>query len=122
MNNVTEKQIEKFFSTLADTLNVTVSAKAAKFDRTTAYAWKRKNPEFKKRWDEVIESSLDDLELSTLNRAKDSSDTLAIFLLKTRRREIYGQEQERFNATESAAKVMVIMQNADEADGIPDEE
>ncbi len=90
---ISDKQKDVFFETLEKTLNISTAANAAKFSRNTAYHHKKHDSEFRARWDEVFEAALDDLELSTITRAKDSSDTLAIFLLKTRRREIYGQDR-----------------------------
>lgn len=92
-----------FLAALMDGSTVTVSAEQASVDRATVYRWREKDVEFAKAWDEALEAGTDRLEQEALRRARDGvakpvyqggkqvgqvqeySDTLMIFLLKSRR-------------------------------------
>jgi hypothetical protein len=58
-----------FLEHLAKTANVSASARAAGFDRSTAYAHRQADPEFAAQWDDALEQSLDDLEGEARRRA-----------------------------------------------------
>jgi hypothetical protein len=81
-----------FLAALQESPNVSRAARAADISRTGARKARETDPEFAAAWDEAIESSMDDLEEEAYKRAKHESDTLAIFFLKTRRREVYGEK------------------------------
>lgn len=61
----------KFLERLAETANVTRSARAAKVERVTVYRHRRKDPEFLKAWDEALELGNDALEDEAIRRGKD---------------------------------------------------
>lgn len=89
--------------------NVAAACRAANIDRTTAYSHKQDDPEFSAAWDAALELSLDEAEGELHRRAvlgyekpvyqggelvghlQEYSDTLLIFMLKSRRRPIYGE-------------------------------
>lgn len=56
-----------FLQTLKQTQQVAAACQAAKIDRTTAWAWRLKYPEFKQAWIDVYEEFTDRLEASALN-------------------------------------------------------
>lgn len=80
----------RFLELYAGTGNVTISAQGAGIDRRTVYDRRKAYPHFAKLMDEARESAIEVLEGHAWRRAKDSSDTLLIFLLKSLRPETYG--------------------------------
>lgn len=87
----------RFLDLLANTFSVTAAAKGAGIDRTSVYDARRADPEFATQWDAALSQALDNLEAAAYKRAAQTSDTLAIFLLKTRRPDIYRDRQETTN-------------------------
>jgi AcrR family transcriptional regulator len=101
-----------FLEALARTGNVTASCESAGLPRETAYYWKSRDPVFSEAWDEALERGLDALEDEVMRRAKDGvaepvfyqgrvvgerrrySDHLATFILKSRRRHVWGEHQQ----------------------------
>jgi len=81
-----------FLAMLRECGVIRYAAQAAGIDRRTAYDRKETDKEFAKAWQSAIDDSLDQIELRARQRAHDMSDTLAIFLLKSHRREIYGDK------------------------------
>lgn len=92
---------------LAAGSTVLLAAQEAGVNKTTAYRWRESDEDFAQAWDEALEEGTDRLEQEALRRARDGvskpvfhkgsvvghvqeySDTLAIFLLKARRPEVY---------------------------------
>lgn len=87
----TAKKRQRFFELLAEGLSATGAAMGAGFDRSTAYRWRHEDPDFAAGWDAAVESGTDVMEDIAHERAKNMSDTLMIFLLKSRRREKYSE-------------------------------
>lgn len=85
---------DRFIDALTLTPNITAAALGAGIDRSHAYYVKSQDADFSRRWDNALASSLDALEANVFDRAK-NSDTLAIFLLKSHRREVYGERMEQ---------------------------
>lgn len=101
-------QTEIFLSVLSRTGNVSAAARAAKVSRNSAYERRKKHREFQRLWHSALEESLDDLEEALRIRAlngidkpvyfggkqvgdiKSYNDNLGMFLLKSRRPEIFG--------------------------------
>lgn len=73
---------------------ITHAARAAGIGRRTHYDWLDADPEYAERFRAVQEESTDVLEQVAIQRAKDGSDTLLIFLLKGRKPHMY---RERYN-------------------------
>lgn len=72
---------------------VKFACEAVKIGRRTWYDWIEADPAFGARVLEVSEEVTDELEAEAVKRAKDGSDTLLIFLLKSKRRAEYGDRQ-----------------------------
>lgn len=98
-----------FLAGLADTCNVTHSARLAGIDRATAYKHRADDAEFATAWDDAIEQGIEALELAVRERAKSTSDTLAIFLLKAHRPERYRELKE----VQQSGTVRVIVERKD---------
>jgi hypothetical protein len=81
-----------FIEALAQRPNVSRAARAAGISRRRVYQVREADPEFAAEWDDAIAGSLDELEEIAFGRAKDVSDTLMIFLLKSHRKETYGEK------------------------------
>lgn len=86
------------------------AAEAAKVDRSTAYEHRNQDEGFRRQWDEAIEDALDRLELQAYvlamgQPAKEArgeepatpavppSERMIIFLLQSRRKQVYGNVQ-----------------------------
>lgn len=107
---VSERQVEIFLTELAKSPNVSGAAKAAGFSRRTAYNYRDTDPEFAAAWDDAIEQATDNLVGEMYRRAyrgtekpvyyqgeevgaiREYSDTLAIFLAKAHRPQVYGDK------------------------------
>lgn len=100
---------DKFLSALVLQPNVSLASDAAGIDRTTAYAWRHKSPEFARAWDDALARSVDKLEASAFRRAEES-DTLTIFLLKSHRPEVY-RETSKVELTGQSVPVVIIPDN-----------
>jgi len=97
-----------FLATLRNTANVRASCQAAKITRETAYDNRKSNATFAAAWDSAIEDACDQLEAAAWLRAKSSSDTLMIFLLKAHRPAKYRETTKMINVNvspEQAAKM-----------------
>lgn len=97
-----------FLCRLSETANVTASCAVAGVARHSAYALKRRDAAFAAAWDDALQTALDGLEAELIRRALEGtekpqfymgkpvgtittySDTLAMFLLKSKRPEVYG--------------------------------
>jgi hypothetical protein len=108
-SQLAQSKKRKFLEHLAETANVSASAEAARVPRRTIYYARAIDPEFAYEWDQALELGLDALEDEIVRRAKkgvqrpvfyqgevcghvrEFSDTLAMFILKSRRREVYGE-------------------------------
>ena len=85
---------ERFLKGLEETSLVTEACKLADVSRITAYKHRKLDDDFAERWEEIIEADTEQLEQVAVRRAKDSSDTLLIFLLKSRRPHVYRDRYE----------------------------
>lgn len=97
VSNVTSKKRDwqdRFLSLLESTFSVSAAASGAGIDRRTAYRHKDSDPEFSARWESALANAIDSLEEAAYKRAREMSDTLAIFLLKTRRPDLYRDRQD----------------------------
>lgn len=97
-----------FLAELLNAPNVAEACRIAGIDRTTAYNHKHADQDFSAAWDSAIELSMDKAEAELYRRAvegvekpvyqggelvghlQEYSDTLLIFMLKSRRRATYG--------------------------------
>ena len=101
-----------FLEALARTCNVTASCEIAGLPRETAYYWRSHDLDFSEAWDDALDRGLDALEDEVMRRAKDGvvepvfhdgkvvgekrrySDGLAMFILKSRRRDVWGEHRQ----------------------------
>jgi hypothetical protein len=75
-----------FLSRLAETCNVSESARVAGISRSVAYEWRDADPEFAEAWLDAEEQATDALELEARKRATtDKSDRMLEILLKAHR-------------------------------------
>lgn len=109
----TKKRRDLFLHHLSETGNVSESARRADMPRQSAYRLRRADKEFSQAWDDALADALDELESVLIQRAiegvekphyfggkevgtvKSYSDNLAMFLLKSRRAEVYGDKKEK---------------------------
>lgn len=83
----------RFVAALEKSPNISAAARAAGINRTYAYAHREENADFAAAWDAAIQKAVDELEAAAFRRGKARSDTLAIFLLKSHRAEVYGERK-----------------------------
>lgn len=81
---------DAFLKAYAASGSVTLAAKAAGIDRNTVYHWKRDYPEFAARFELAKEEAIGILEGTMMQRAREKSDVLLIFALKSLKPEVYG--------------------------------
>jgi hypothetical protein len=107
-----QQKKRRFLEALTQTCNVSASCEIAGLARETAYYWKSRDLDFSAAWDEAMERGLDALEDEVMRRAKDGvaepvyyqgrvvgetprySDVLAMFILKSKRRDVWGEKQQ----------------------------
>lgn len=80
-----------FLEAFQRTQMVAEACRLAQIDRRAAYRARDTDPEFRAAWDDVEAQTLDLLETAAYRRAANGSDTLLIFLLKTRRPDRYAE-------------------------------
>ena len=87
----TPKKVWKpdFLEALRETATVTEACRVAGIGRATAYRARQQDEAFAVAWADVEEESTETLESVAVQRAVDGSDTLMIFLLKSRRPQKY---------------------------------
>lgn len=78
-----------FLETLRETGNVKFSCRQAGIARSKVYDARDKDEAFRQAWTDALNEALDQLEGVAFERARESSDTLLIFLLKSHRPERY---------------------------------
>ena len=101
-----------FLELLRETASVKASARRVGISRQAAYKARARSEGFREAWEDALEEAIDDLEAEARRRALEGteipvfydggevgtrrvySDTLLIFLLKGRRREIFGDRTE----------------------------
>ena len=67
------------------------ACKVAKVGRTNVYMERVRNAEFAAAWDELEQHGIDEVELAARMNALAGNASMQMFLLKTRRRELYGE-------------------------------
>jgi hypothetical protein len=83
-----------FLESLRQSPNVSRACRVGDVSRVHAYETRAADPEFAAAWDEILAGSVDDVEEAAFVRARTESDTLAIFLLKCHRPEVYARPQQ----------------------------
>jgi hypothetical protein len=72
-----------------------VAARNVGIARSTAYGWKKEDQEFDAAWVDAVETALDGLETQLYDSALAGNSSDAQFILKHRRREVYGNVGDR---------------------------
>jgi transposase-like protein len=86
----TPKKRETFLRALATgTMTVEQAAEAIGVDRRTVYKWRDALPEFRQGWDVAVDASADKLEARLHELALGGDVTALIFLLRSRKPEVY---------------------------------
>lgn len=126
-----------FLKALYDAGSVYRAATACGVSRKRCYVVREENTEFREAWDEALEAGIDDIESTMVNRARhgdvvlykgqviqhgekdakrdlrEFDTTLQIFLMKTRRRNVYGQDQDREKSpAEEAGRMLAAYERA----------
>jgi hypothetical protein len=117
-NKWTQRRRQGFLALLRQTGNVSAAAERSGVSRSGAYALRASDATFRAQWDDAMESAMDDLEAELRRRAiegtekpvfyggetvgtiRSYSDSLAMFLLRSRRPHVFG---ERGTMAEGAA-------------------
>lgn len=85
LSKLTQEKRAEFLARLADGESVTAGARFIGLTRQALYQTRGHDAEFAAAWDDAIEQGTDILEDEAIKRARNSSDTLLIFMLKARR-------------------------------------
>jgi hypothetical protein len=78
-----------FLEMIGAGLTIEKAAKAIGVTRETCYQWRRTDPIFRQEWEAAIDISTDQVEAGLFKSARDGDVTAAIFLLRSRKPEIY---------------------------------
>jgi hypothetical protein len=89
------KYKERFLQQLALGRSPGVAARNVGIARSTAYGWKKEDQEFDAAWVDAVETALDGLETQLYDSALAGNSSDAQFILKHRRREVYGNVGDR---------------------------
>lgn len=104
----------EFLDALAKTGNISQSAAIARVQRKTVYVWREDDVEFAASWFDCEEAGVDALEAEAKRRALESSDVLLIFMLKSKRRAIFGERQQiEHTGTLTMAEMRTLLREAE---------
>jgi len=70
---------------------VRLACEHAGISRKTAYQWRERDEEFRQQWKDAIEDGIDMVEAQVHARARQSDTKAAVFLLRSLRRDVYGE-------------------------------
>src|SRR5450631_2567174 len=85
-----------FLKALLNDTTVAGAARCVHVHRDTVYAWRKEDPEFAAAFECAQQESIELLESAVFERARKKSDTLAMFLLKKHKPEVYGNHPPTF--------------------------
>ena len=118
----------RFIKVLRDTGNVSRAAKAAGIPSSSAYRQRARIIKFREQWDDALNEALDNIEEVLLDRAVNGverqhfhggevtgtyrtySDSLAMFILRGRRPEIYGTAPAQRIEEDDDSEAVVVRQ------------
>jgi hypothetical protein len=83
---------KRFLVKLAEGHSPGAAARLIKLSRSAAFGWKKTDEVFAEAWTEAVEAGLDEVEEKVYKNALDGNSLDAHFILKHRRREIYGNQ------------------------------
>lgn len=125
----TEERRNRFLERLSETANVAMAARSVRKSVSGAYQLRRRDAEFAEAWEAALTTAMDELEALVLDRVvngvekpvfyagkqcgsvRQYSDSLAMFMLRARRPDVYGRvaavaEEPESNAAEEARTEM----------------
>lgn len=102
MTFMTPERREAFLRILAQGSSVAAAARTIGMSRGHMYLLRKTDEQFARDWDQAVEEGTDILEDVAVERAKNGSDSLLVFLLKGRRREKWGDKPQSEGKTEIA--------------------
>lgn len=118
---------KKFLESLAETCNVTLTAKLIGISRLALYEWREVDPDFRADWEKALRLGCEALEDEAVRRAKDGvlepvfykgeevgvvrkySDTLMIFMLKGNKPDKFGDKQKEDPTTTRLDELLAAM-------------
>ena len=106
-----------FLTQLECTPNVAAAARLAGITKQRVYQVRAENPEFAAAWEDALDTGVQELEGVVWQRAKDQSDTLAIFLLKSHKPARYADPQ----AQQQHGRLRVEVEFVDNDTDAPDQ-
>jgi len=83
-----------FLAALRNSANIRASCQAAGVSRGVAYDHMRRDPEFAAEWASALEDALDVVEAQAFKRAREGSDDIVKFLLRSHRPKVYGDQRQ----------------------------
>jgi len=81
---------QKFLRALKKTPSVKHACLAAGIARSTAYRQREDDGAFAEKWDSAVAESVDEIERAAFQKAAAGDPQLIMFLLKSHRRDVYG--------------------------------
>ena len=105
----TPEKAAKVLKQLSLGRSVAAACRAARISRNAYYDWRKDDPDFLARTDEAIEEGTDRLEDEANRRALRTSDTMLIFLLKSRRPEKYRETQRHEHVGDADQPLTVVV-------------
>jgi hypothetical protein len=99
---------DNFIDLLSQTCNVSLAAHGAGVSRDLVYRRRKKSKTFKRRWDAAKAEAVELLEAEAWARARKTSDTLMIFLLKAHKPKKYRETQH----VKQSGEVKVVVEYA----------
>jgi hypothetical protein len=116
----------RFVQCLRDTANVSGACRLTRIKRATAYVHREQFKDFRAAWDSAIEDAVDAMEAEAQRRAvkgtqrpvyqggkkvgliREYSDSLLMFLLKGRRRAVFGEQVEHSGPGGGAIRYTIV--------------
>lgn len=105
---VTHEKQQAILDALREKPSFSAACRKAKISRQTFYRWRHDDPAFDAAVLKAREEGLDALEDALATRGMQNDTTAAIFLLKSHRREVYGDRQHIEHSGEIATPITTI--------------
>ena len=88
----TVQKSKKVIAALREGKGVQRAADEVGVTRKTIYNWKDQHPDFAQQFEDAQEGVTDGIEMTVIQKALSGDVTAGIFMLKSRRREVYGEK------------------------------
>jgi hypothetical protein len=107
----TDENRSRFLSALNSGTSIATACRACGFDRSTAYDWRRDDPNFRQAWDDAIENGTDRVEDLVLREAVEKRSLPAMFgILRARRPERWARNSKADADADIAAAAIAEQQ------------